>query len=301
MQYALGWAIRNTHEAQMHPRTSFITLTYSPEHLPKNKSLNVRHWQLFAKRLRKALGPFRYYHCGEYGEQFLRPHYHALIFGHDFHQDRILNGVNKFGNKKYRSAELDRLWGKGICDIGSVTFQSASYVSRYIMKKAKGCEEYKDDYYDFIDTETGEVFPVEPEYTTMSLKPGIGETFLEKYLEDIYSHDFVVINERKFKPPKFYDNYLQCRDPERLQRLKAKRLKKSLEHADDNTPERLDVKEAILKIRDDRFQREIDTSETDTQKVKSQIIHGPMKSQSHYETNRNAYKDQKVKELLKPY
>ena len=47
------WAIRCVHEAKMHEQNCFITLTYAPEHLPKNESLELRDFQLFMKRLRK--------------------------------------------------------------------------------------------------------------------------------------------------------------------------------------------------------------------------------------------------------
>ena len=47
------WAIRCMHEAQMHTSKCFITLTYAPEHCPKDMSLNYEDFQLFMKRLRK--------------------------------------------------------------------------------------------------------------------------------------------------------------------------------------------------------------------------------------------------------
>ena len=87
MRYAKEWAIRCMHEA--HPEINkdncFITLTFNDENLPKDKSLDVRTFQLFMKRLRKKVKkPLRFYHSGEYGEIKRRPHYHALIFGYDF-------------------------------------------------------------------------------------------------------------------------------------------------------------------------------------------------------------------------
>ena len=38
------------------------------------------------KKLRGRLSPkrVRYFHCGEYGEKFSRPHYHVCLFGFGF-------------------------------------------------------------------------------------------------------------------------------------------------------------------------------------------------------------------------
>ena len=83
------WAVRCIHEAQLHKDNCFITLTYNDEHLPSPPSLSVRDFQLFMKRLRKRFGKgIRFFHCGEYGEKYGRPHYHACLFGFDF-PDRV--------------------------------------------------------------------------------------------------------------------------------------------------------------------------------------------------------------------
>jgi hypothetical protein len=46
-------------------------LTYDPEHLPEDGSLNVVHFQKFMKRLRDRIKPLkiRFFHCGEYGDK----------------------------------------------------------------------------------------------------------------------------------------------------------------------------------------------------------------------------------------
>ena len=115
------WAVRCMHETQMSSdpisgiqHNSFITLTYDQVNLPDHASLEVEHWQLFAKRLRKNVGPFRYYHCGEYGEDTQRPHYHAVIWGQDFLRDRMLYKTSS-GHKLYTSKTLDETWQKGKC------------------------------------------------------------------------------------------------------------------------------------------------------------------------------------------
>lgn len=83
LRRANEWALRVMHEAKLHPANCFVTLTYRDEDLPENGSLRHRDFQLFMKRLRKR-ADVRFYMCGEYGEQKLRPHYHACLFGVDY-------------------------------------------------------------------------------------------------------------------------------------------------------------------------------------------------------------------------
>ena len=96
------WALRCVHEAQLHSENSFITLTYNDDHIPRDGSLNKKHFQDFMKRLRKSIAPkkVRFYHCGEYGPKLLRPHYHAILFGHQF-DDLELHSHRK-GVRLYR-------------------------------------------------------------------------------------------------------------------------------------------------------------------------------------------------------
>ena len=207
------WAIRCMHEAQLHDENSYITLTYNDKNLPKDGSLNLRHFQLFMKRLRKKTGKkIRFYHCGEYGEKFKRPHYHACLFGYQFPDLRYFKTIN--GNKLYTSKYLDSVWTNkngetmGFSTIGNVTFESAAYVARYIMKKING--EKAEAHY--VNKETGEI--LKPEYTTMSRRPGgLGAEWLKKYKTDVYPGDFVVVRGKKMKPPKYYDRQYELTYP----------------------------------------------------------------------------------------
>ena len=179
------WAVRCMHEASMHKSNCFVTLTYNDYYLPENGSLVKSDFQKFMKRLRKKVGTtVRYYYCGEYGENFGRPHYHVILFGYDF-KDKFLWRENSNGDKCYRSELLEQLWPFGISEIGDVTFQSAAYVARYVMKKRTG-DVAKEYYGDRL-----------PEYNDMSRRPGIGALWLEKYQNDVYPHDFVVMNGKK--------------------------------------------------------------------------------------------------------
>lgn len=132
------WAVRCVHESQLHKENCFITLTYASEHLPPDSSLHYRDFQLFMKRLRKKFTgkKIRFYMCGEYGENFGRPHFHACLFGHNFDDLKLWKTQNNI--PLYRSKILEELWPFGHSSVGSVTFESAAYVARYIMKKVTG-------------------------------------------------------------------------------------------------------------------------------------------------------------------
>lgn len=247
------------HEAQLHDENSFITLTYSPEHLPAGETLVKRHFWNFMKYLRKAIAPIRirFYMCGEYGEQLGRPHYHALIFGYDF-PDKILWKVSR-GNPVYTSSMLSKIWDKGFCSIGGVTFQSAAYVARYIMKKING--QLASAHYDTIDKVTGEMTRKIPEYTNMSLKPGIASGWFEKFSMDVYPEDSVILNGKRYKTPRYYDRLLRRQDfgEEFLETIKAHRTSEAEKRAYDSTPERLLVREQVQLSKLERLTRkEID-------------------------------------------
>jgi hypothetical protein len=102
-----------------------------------------------------------------------------------------------------------------------------------------------DAVYDFIDPTTGEIIKRTPEFNKMSLKPGIGATWLEKYESDVYPHDHVIVKGRKFKPPRYYDKIYASKNPYEFEEIQHKREIKGKLRSEDNTPERLLVKETI--------------------------------------------------------
>ncbi|AXL15241.1 replication initiator protein [Microviridae sp.] len=238
------WAVRCMHETQLHENNCFITLTYNDTYLPHDRSLKIKDFQLFMKRLRKKYThKIRFYHCGEYGEKLGRPHYHAILFGHDFHDKKHHKTINEI--PLYVSEELNKLWGMGHCTLGTATFDSAAYCARYILKKVTG--DGADDHYQRVDPETGEVFQLAPEYTTMSRRPGIGHGWLKKYQSDVYPSDEVIVNAKQTKPPKYYDNQYELTNPKEYDLLKSNRVKQSKKQKENNTPERLKIRETIKK------------------------------------------------------
>ena len=251
------WAIRCVHEASLHKENCFITLTYAPEHLPKDNSLHYRDFQLFMKRLRKRFPDFkiRFYMCGEYGENFGRPHFHACLFNWNF-PDRKLFFTSKHGDKVYRSDTLEELWTFGLCSIGEVTFKSAAYVARYIMKKVTGKNAYA-HYYEIDDDGVSRETPRTPEFTKMSLKPGIGAGWFDKFKFDVYPHDYVIVNGKKVKPPRYYDKKYALSDPFDYDELEFHRFSRAREKLHDNTPERLAVRKEVLEAKLSKLKRNL--------------------------------------------
>lgn len=307
LEYSRQWAMRCVHEAQMHQANSFITLTYAPEHLPKDHSIHKLEVTNFFKNLRRELEeiygktlletptkrikyepnkPIRYFACGEYGEvcQYCgqskpvhendknctvwkpvlgRPHYHAIIFGFDF-PDRILWKKTKTGELLYRSKLLEKVWKKGHSSIGNVTFESAAYVSRYVMKKRKGKPDQQDsngkknyEFYQKVDPETGEIYQCEQEFCLMSRNPGLGNKWMEKYHSDT-NKDFLTLRGKKMKLPKYYDSILEAENEIEFELRKLNRRKKAEQFKEDNTYERLLVKEKVKKAQLNQLIRNLD-------------------------------------------
>ncbi len=246
------WAMRITHEASLHDKNCFLTLTYDDDNLPYHSGLEIEDFQKFMKRLRRKIGKDRYYHCGEYGEQYKRPHYHAILFGYDFPDKELWK--QQGDNNLYTSSELSERWGMGHCSIGNVTFDSAAYVARYITKKIYG--EEADLHYTRWNPETGEGYDVRPEYTTMS--KGIGREWYEKYKDEIHNLDTVVINGKKMQPPKYYDNLFQEDAPDKFRKVKGQRVQNLEKFSSELTRERLQIKHKIKQIKAKELKRNLE-------------------------------------------
>jgi hypothetical protein len=250
------WALRCMHEAQCHDDNMFITLTYAPENIPEYGTLKLEHWQKFMKRYRKMFTgtEIRFFMCGEYGENLEHskneklghPHYHACIFGHSF-TDKLLHS-NRDGTKLYKSATLAKLWPFGFSTIGDVTFESAAYTARYVLKKQMGRNAL--EHYEYTDPSTGEIINLKPEFTTMSRRPGIGKTWYDKYKNDL-TKDFITARGVKMKPPKYYDSQLEIEDELAYEKIKEQRRTSAMKHEKPDKYRRLEdgnkIKEKKLK------------------------------------------------------
>ena len=221
----------------------FITLTYDDKHLPIDESLNVKHFQKFMKAYRNKITPhkIRFFHCGEYGEENRRPHYHAIIFGHQFED------LTKWTETLSTSDQLAEIWQNGFTSIGNVTLESATYVSKYILKKITGTP--AQEHYSHI-TRYGEQVSLTPEYTTMSRRPGIASSWYQTFKEDIYPDNFISVQGNKIQVPKYYQNKFKEESPHEYEKLRRQQKIDANKRRKDNTKRRLQDREkcAIARI-----------------------------------------------------
>ncbi|AXH77355.1 MAG: replication initiator protein [Microviridae sp.] len=176
---AREWAIRCSLELQLHPVASFVTLTYAEKYVPPTLSRGPDgHLSRFVRYLRRDVGKFRFFGCGEYGDQGGRPHYHAILFGT---ADR---------------EAAQAAWSKGFVTMSEVTPERISYTAGYCAKKLgffrpKGEE---------VHFETGEVYVHQPPFLQMSRRPGIAGDFRVHWRSWRSS---AIWQQRRFPVPRF--------------------------------------------------------------------------------------------------
>lgn len=191
---ANDWAVRCFVESTCHKQNCFITLTYNPENLPKNRTLVKKDLQDFWKRLRKNSGvKLRYVACGEYGPKTLRPHYHASIFGYCPNDLKFYKNNHK-GQALYNSEFLSKCWGKGFVVIGELNFETCGYVARYCTKKLSKN----------FTAKHGRL----QEFIVASNRPGIGFEYLQMHKNEIWNNNGIWQKTQKgvfLKPiPKYF-------------------------------------------------------------------------------------------------
>lgn len=255
------WAVRIVHEAACWPSNVFVTLTYRDDVLPD--SLDYSHVQAFLKRLRfKFSGSkIRFFCVGEYGSTTFRPHYHIILFN-CFFSDRLLFKTGDF--PLYTSKVLSDLWGLGHVVYGDVSFESAAYCARYCVDKLTGDYDsmspelqvrYREKY-EYISPSSGEIVNRSLEFAHMSLKPGIGSTWLDKFSSDVYPSDEVIMRGKSFKPPRYYDRrFLATSDF--MDDVLYKRYLDSTKNSLDNSLQRLEVRETVAKARLSLIKRDL--------------------------------------------
>lgn len=151
------WAHRLLLEGKCHGQSAVATLTYSNDFGPVSNSLRPQQVQRFIKRLRKAVAPrsLRFYVCGEYGEDYHRPHYHAILYN----LDPVIH-----------AEPIKHAWGLGHVHLDSLTWESAQYVCRYVTKKLSNPNDLRT-----LQKLNGRT----PEFARMSLRPGLGASAMQ--------------------------------------------------------------------------------------------------------------------------
>lgn len=242
----------------MHPKSSwFITITYDDHHLPGMwpddertlGSLDPDEAQRFLKRLRKRsqLAKFGYFLCGEYGGKTDRPHYHFASFGIPF-LDKVEVGERN-GYKVFQSETLRKAWPYGNHEITTLSFKAASYVAGYVMNKV--VERTDPTKHLRVDELTGQIFEVEPEFQRMSRRPALGRKWLERYWQDVYPRDFVMMEGKPRRPPKYYDRWMETNQPEVMEEVRYQRFLDQKEIDDDQ----LIIQERVHRSRNKLFKR----------------------------------------------
>lgn len=271
LAYSREWAIRMTHEAQMHKECCSGTLTYNDEFLPEHGQLVKRDAVLFLKRLRKLIGSFRYVLSGEYGETNRRPHFHFALYGRNFSEERLYYGRGSKGDPLFTSATIAKAWSLhgeslGIHTIGDLTFESAAYIARYITGKLTPSERLSLLPL-HIDKDTGEMIFPNPEFLIMSkgrrAGQGIGGSWFRDYfMTDVFPHGSVITPQGSRAPvPLYYKRLLKELGADLALEMSGKVLAsmdKSLPKLTyENSPQRRAARTKVASARTKLFKRDV--------------------------------------------
>lgn len=184
-QRAAEWSFRLQHENLYWSCATFLTLTYSDENLPPNKSVNGDDVTLFIKRLRKQCQDrkIKYFLSAEYSPTKQRPHYHAIIFGLHFFHDRHL---------------MQKSWGLGRINSKQITPARIRYVANYVQKKLYGQVK------DWVYTKTARETPFQRQ------SQGIGERYIMENMKNIIINGSTQ-NGKTVATPRYYKKKLTRR------------------------------------------------------------------------------------------
>lgn len=159
------WGTRIGLELQAHPYSSFLTLTYSREHLPAQPVR--KHLSRFMRYLRRRIGAVRFFGVAELGEKRGRPHYHVILFGvpATFEMEDACR----------------KAWKKGFVQLKEVRDTGAAdYVCKYILKSQLSEQLLPDG--------------KSASFALMSRRPGIGRQTLTSLSREIASQNILPVS-----------------------------------------------------------------------------------------------------------
>lgn len=171
-----------------HSCSAFVTFTYDDYHLVFNDgfrqpTLSKDDAHKYLDKIKHQLKgiDFEYYLCGEYGDRFNRPHYHALFFGLDYQLHE------KFFNDSWKAGEVKVL---------PCSPQAFRYVTKYITKPYS--KEWNDkNYYDL-----GMIPPFR------KFSRGLGLSVYLNHLDEIDRYGFFSYHGRRIFVNRYYFNKL---------------------------------------------------------------------------------------------
>lgn len=241
LDYSRSWADRCMCEASYHDSSYFITFTYDDEHLPRTfisdlstgecispvATLSSRDFTNFLKRLRYYFSDdhIRYFACGEYGDNSLRPHYHGIFFG--LHLDDLVYYKNSDKSFPYfTSKKLERAWSDvngnrlGLCVVANVSWDTCAYTARYLLKKQRG--------------EAAKIYQslnIEPPFSRASRRPGIGRQYYEDH-PDMFKYAYCDLctpsGGHRFRPSSYYKRLYGVDNPEDFERYQNQSLQNAI-------------------------------------------------------------------------
>lgn len=207
------WSFRLEQEHKVSKSAHFVTLTYDPKHYPSDGSLDVRHLQLYLKRLRKldtkknGKSRIRYYAVGEYGSNSGRAHYHILLF----------NSCEDDIRSSWKDSRGNPI---GIVHVGDVTAASVGYVTKYIVLTDHG------DLWRSKENPHGLVKP----FSVMSRAYGIGAHYLTDEMvawHRVDDRNYSMRYQSKVRLPRFYREKIWYK-PEDRERVSRSAMQLSL-------------------------------------------------------------------------
>ena len=92
----------------------------------------------------------------------------------------------------------------------------------------------------------------------MSLRPGIGAPWYERFHADVYPRDKVVVRGVESKPPRYYDKKFYKNFPDLVDDFKFLRYNTAQSLAGDVTDDRLKVREEVTLARVGAFSRNLE-------------------------------------------
>ncbi len=269
LDHAAMWAGRIALETKEWKNNCFVTLTYNNGQrkdgtpnlpiAPNGKpTVNKRDLQLFMKRLRKLekgkevyyqtkidkngnisskeTYPIKYFGCAEYGEKKLRPHAHFALFNY-IPDDLIPTKQVTTGNityMLYKSPKLQKIWSHGFVIIGKLNYETASYIARYVQKKA-GIPPKRRNY--IIDKDgTRHIIKdkkelEEPLQEFLLMSQGIGLEYWKKNKEKMKRNGFYTIQTEKgpkrIPLPRYFKKKWEEENWEEYYEYKYRKLKES--------------------------------------------------------------------------